>query len=73
MTTKEHILWTLDAHYLGYVGKVDDVDVAMLRCLYDPEGIRGGESTLAFYCGGVEYSTEAELIAAVRERKGKEG
>lgn len=71
MTTKEHILWTLerkfpsdDAHYLVCRGEVDGVDVAMSMCVPDV-----GESRFAFYYGGVEYSTEADLIAAVRARK----
>lgn len=75
MTVKERVLWTLVSHmsttialYLVYRGQVDGVDVAMSMRVPDV-----GEPTFAFSCDGKGYGSEAELIAAVRERKGKKG
>ena len=82
---KEHVLWTLvshmstsTAHHALYRGEVDGVPVELELCTPvidgDDENPPGyGEPELTFCFGDDEYATEAELIAAVRAYKNKEG
>lgn len=74
MITQADIKWKLRAHmsistkkYQYFISEVDGLEVEME--VYT----RDDNTTTAFWFNSEKYDTEADLIAAARERKNKEG